>query len=68
MHAESVARAPEVLGRHQGGGSGMPDEYEEPEVVDYGSIRDATEAQGFVNEEDGGSKLLIHHVSNPTGP
>ena len=47
----------------------MPDEYEEPEVVDYGSIRDATEAQGFTNEEDGGSKLLIHHVpSTPTGP
>ena len=50
----------------------MPqDEYTEPEVVDYGSLNEITEASGFVNEEDGGSKLLIHHVppdSNPSGP
>ena len=42
-------------------------DYEEPEVVDYGSLQSVTEASGFVNLEDGGSKLLIHH-SSPSGP
>ena len=43
----------------------MPEEYEEPEVTDYGSLAEMTEASGFVCEEDGGSKLIIHHTSNP---
>ena len=45
----------------------MHGEYEEPTVVDYGSLTDMTEAQGFINEEDGGSKLLIHHIG-PSAP
>jgi hypothetical protein len=37
--------------------------YERPEVVDYGSVVEITEATGFTGAEDGGSKLLIHHSS-----
>jgi hypothetical protein len=36
--------------------------YETPEVSDFGTIKELTEATGFVNAEDGGNKLLIHHV------
>lgn len=36
--------------------------YETPSVRDFGTLGDLTEASGFVNQEDGGSKLLIHHV------
>lgn len=48
----------------------MTDEgdYEVPDVVDYGGLADLTEASGFVNEEDAGNKLVIHHVSGPSGP
>jgi hypothetical protein len=42
--------------------------YEKPLLRDFGDIRELTAATGFVAEEDGGSKLLIHHVSNPSGP
>jgi hypothetical protein len=42
-------------------------EYEAPQVVDYGDLLDLTRATGFVNQEDGGSKLAIHHVT-PTTP
>jgi len=41
--------------------------YEAPVVQDYGSLADLTAATGFVAEEDGGSKLLIHHVT-PSAP
>jgi hypothetical protein len=41
-------------------------EYERPEVVDYGSLVDITEATALTGNEDGGSKLLIHH-SLPVG-
>jgi hypothetical protein len=41
--------------------------YERPTITDYGTIAEMTRASGFVNEEDGGSKLLIHHVSAPAG-
>lgn len=36
--------------------------YETPTVRDFGTIGELTEATGFVNQEDGGNKLLIHHV------
>jgi hypothetical protein len=39
--------------------------YSKPEVQDYGTIRELTRASGFTCEEDGGSKLAIHHVSDP---
>ena len=44
--------------------------YETPTVRDFGTMKDLTEATGFVNQEDGGNKLLIHHVapSAPVGP
>lgn len=44
--------------------------FETPRVKDYGTLVELTEAAGFVNQEDGGSKLLIHHVppSVPVGP
>ena len=41
--------------------------YETPTVRDFGTIKDVTEATGFVGAEDGGSKLLIHH-SGPISP
>jgi hypothetical protein len=41
--------------------------YEHPQVVDYGSVVDITEATGFTGPEDGGNKLLIHH-SGPMLP
>ena len=37
--------------------------YENPTVRDFGTVKDLTEATGFVNAEDGGNKLLIHHIS-----
>ena len=43
-------------------------DYEPPKVRDFGSLVDLTRAAGFVGAEDGGSKLLIHHSSNPTSP
>ncbi len=44
--------------------------FEMPCVKDYGTLLELTEASGFTNAEDGGSKLLIHHVppSAPIGP
>jgi hypothetical protein len=44
--------------------------YEAPVLVDLGTLAALTQATGFVNQEDGGSKLLIHHVgpSGPAGP
>ena len=41
--------------------------YERPEVADYGSVVEMTEATGFTGPEDGGNKLLIHH-SGPMVP
>ena len=41
--------------------------YEKPVVRDYGNLVELTEATAFVDQEDGGSKLLIHH-SVPAGP
>ena len=35
--------------------------YEKPEISDYGTIEELTNATGFVGPEDGGSKLLVHH-------
>ena len=43
----------------------MNNGFETPVVRDYGTLLEMTEASGFVCEEDGGSKLLIHHVSAP---
>ncbi len=48
--------------------------YEKPAVRDLGTLEAITQATGFVNEEDGGNKLVIHHVppdpqpSSPSGP
>ena len=44
--------------------------FEAPEVKDYGTLVELTEATGFTGAEDGGSKLLVHHVtpSVPAGP
>jgi hypothetical protein len=42
--------------------------YVKPVVRDLGNLQAITLASGFVNLEDGGSKLLIHHVSSPPGP
>lgn len=44
----------------------MENGFETPVVKDYGTLLEITEATGFVCGEDGGSKFLIHHVSNPT--
>jgi hypothetical protein len=41
--------------------------YEAPNVTDYGDLVELTAATGFVSDEDGGSKLGIHHVS-PSSP
>jgi hypothetical protein len=38
-------------------------DYAAPKVIDLGSLEKITQAAGLVGEEDGGSKLLIHHVS-----
>ncbi len=43
------------------------DAYEAPTVIDYGNLVELTEASGFTAQEDGGSKLLIHH-SPPQQP
>ena len=40
--------------------------YQTPVVRDYGDLVDITQASGFVCEEDGGNKLVIHHVSQPS--
>ena len=44
--------------------------FEAPQVMDYGTLVELTEASGFTGAEDGGSKLLIHHdvPSLPAGP
>jgi hypothetical protein len=44
--------------------------FEAPVVIDYGTLAELTEATGFTAAEDGGSKILIHHVtpSSPLGP
>jgi hypothetical protein len=44
--------------------------YQKPVLVDYGTLQQVTAATGFTGAEDGGSKLLIHHVqpSAPAGP
>lgn len=49
------------------GMTGKRQRYEAPRLRDYGTIVELTQAQGFTNEEDGGSKLLIHHVG-PSAP
>ena len=36
-------------------------EYTAPELRDYGSLQELTEATTFTGPEDGGSKLLIAH-------
>ena len=41
-------------------------QYEAPQVVDFGKHEELTAASGFVCAEDGGMKLSIHHVSEPT--
>jgi hypothetical protein len=41
--------------------------YEAPVVEDYGTLEALTAASGFVDVEDGGSKLAIHHTS-PSAP
>lgn len=41
--------------------------YERPEIVDFGTLTDLTDAQGLTGPEDGGSKALIHH-SAPSTP
>ncbi len=45
----------------------MDSSYESPDLEDYGSLTDVTEASGLTGAEDGGSKLLIHH-SGPSVP
>jgi hypothetical protein len=42
--------------------------YENPTVRDFGTVGELTKATGFVNAEDGGSKLLIHHQDFPLPP
>ena len=42
-------------------------EYVAPTVEDFGDLAELTQATGFVGTEDGGSKLLIHHVA-PSAP
>lgn len=41
--------------------------YETPRVSDLGDLVELTRATSFNNQEDGGSKMLIHH-SSPAGP
>jgi hypothetical protein len=44
-------------------------QYQKPVVQDLGDLEAITQASGFTNLEDGGSKLLIHHEpSAPAGP
>ena len=43
------------------------EEYTAPELRDYGSLQELTEATSFRGAEDAGSKLLIHH-SAPLSP
>jgi hypothetical protein len=43
------------------------DAYEAPTVMDYGDLVELTAASGFTANEDGGSKLLIHHTA-PSSP
>jgi hypothetical protein len=45
-------------------------EYEKPEMDDFGSLTDVTEAQNFTGPEDGGTKieLVIPHHSGPIVP
>jgi hypothetical protein len=42
--------------------------YSKPTIVDYGSLRDVTEALAINGPEDGASKLVILHHSAPAGP
>jgi hypothetical protein len=42
-------------------------EYVAPAVEDYGDLVEITQATGFTGQEDGGSKLLIHHEA-PSAP
>jgi hypothetical protein len=48
----------------------MKTQFVAPKVIDYGTLIELTEASGFTDAEDGGSKILIHHVppSLPVGP
>jgi hypothetical protein len=43
-------------------------EYVRPEVVDYGSVTELTEATSINGAEDGGSKLIPLHHSAPVSP
>jgi hypothetical protein len=40
----------------------VPGRYERPQITDYGDLLEMTAATSFVDIEDGGSKLLIHHT------
>jgi hypothetical protein len=42
--------------------------YSPPVIQDYGTLADLTAAVSFTGAEDGASKLLIHHVSQPIRP
>lgn len=42
-------------------------QYEKPEVTDYGTLVELTEATGAQGPEDGGSKESVHH-SAPSSP
>ena len=42
--------------------------YSRPVIQDYGTLADLTAAVSFTGPEDGASKLLIHHVSQPIRP
>ena len=41
--------------------------YERPEIVDYGTLVELTEATGATGAEDGGNKNSVHH-SAPVSP
>jgi hypothetical protein len=42
-------------------------EYEKPEITDYGTLVELTQASGAQGAEDGGSKNTVHH-SAPASP
>ena len=42
--------------------------YDGPEIIDYGSLSAMTEATGFTDDEDGGSKFALHHLPPPSQP
>jgi hypothetical protein len=43
--------------------------YETPEIRDYGTVIQMTQALGINGTEDGGSKMLpLHHFPTPSAP